>query len=404
MRIILVIIPLLLTLAASGIQADPTVLITDYTISPETLTPGDIGTITITLANTVSQTSITSSTTPDVQGSITQSETVTVPVNAFIESAILKTKDFEILNGWYERVGDIGPGQSTTLTFLVRAPASGGVYFPEVWVRIRNGESVKYPIPVNVNSRYSLEKQPMIQINRSVPDKVIPGEPFNISLDLVNRGLADAYDILVQVDTPNQSLTSLTPEQFFFASLATEESKHLDLSFATDPDVQAGIRQFPVTILYSGAGGSRLVQSTRIGVWVQGVATPGIAKVLMDPARVYADDPFTLVIRVENSGTDDATSVKTSVDLPFSGGKESFIGTIEPKNDAPAVFNLYAGSPGDYPYYLTLEYYDEWGHHSRTIPLVLSVSQKGGVNGLIVPIFLVLIACAGYLIWRRRSI
>lgn len=404
MRIILVILPLLLLLVSSGIQAEPTVIITDYTISPETLTPGDIGTITVTLASTASQASKTSSTIPDVQGSSTQSETVTIPVNAFIESAILKTKDFEVLNGWYERVGDIGPGQSTTLTFLVRAPASGGVYFPEVWVRIRNGESVKYPIPVNVNSRYSLEKQPMIQINRSVPDKVIPGEPFNISLDLVNRGLADAYDILVHIDTPNQSLTSLTPEQFFYASLATEESEHLVLSFATDPDVPAGIRQFPVTVLYSGAGGNRLVQSTRIGVWVQGVATPGIAKVLLDPARVFAHDPFTLVIRVENTGTDDATSVKASVDLPFSGGKESFIGTIEPKNDAPAVFNLYAGSPRDYSYNLTLEYYDEWGYHSTSIPLVLSISEKGGVNGLIVPIFVVLIACAGYLIWRRRSI
>lgn len=399
---IFLIVPLFLLLVSPGIQAEPTVLVTDYSITPETFTPGDVGTITVTLTNTASQASKTSSS-PGVPGLSTQSETVTIPVNAFIESAILKTKDFEILSGWYDRVGDIGPGQSTTLTFLVRAPVSGGVYFPEVWIRIRNGESVKYPIPVNVNSRYSIEKQPMIQIHRSVPDKVIPGSLFNISLDLVNQGLADVYDILVQIETPNQSLTSLTPEQFYFASLATGASEHLSLAFATDPDVPAGIRQFPVTVLYSGAGGNRLVQSTRIGVWVQGKATPGIAKVLMDPARVTAEDPFTLIIRVENTGTDDATSVKASVDLPLSGGKESFIGTIEPKNDAPAVFNLYAGSPGNYPYNLTLEFYDEWGHHTTSIPLVLSISKKGGINGLITPVFLILIAFTGYLIWRRRS-
>ena len=52
--------------------------------------------------------------------------------------------------------------------------------------------------------------------------------------------------------------------------------------------------------------------------------------------------------------------------FPMSGGKEAYVGKIEPNNDAPAVFSLQAGDPGNYAYNLTVEYQDDYGVHTKT--------------------------------------
>jgi len=56
-----------------------------------------------------------------------------------------------------------------------------------------------------------------------------------------------------------------------------------------------------------------------------------------------------MILRIENTGTDDAKSVSASVDLPMDGNKETFIGKIEPDNDAPAVFYLRDRDSGNFP-------------------------------------------------------
>ncbi len=379
----------------------PTVIISKYQITPSILTPGEIGSITVTLTNTASQATKTASVTSE--GKSPSTETVTLPVNAFIQSAILKTKDFEILDGWYEDIGDIGPGQSTTLTFMIRAPDHEGVFFPEVWIRIQDGESVKYPIPVNVNTGYALSKKPNFQVIRTVPDQVIPGDSFNISLNLLNQGSARAHDITIQVVTPNSSISSLSPEQYYIPVLDPKEKKEINLSFTTDSDIQVGIQQFPVLITCFGADGEKFAQSALIGVLIQGKAEVGIAKILMEPSRVTAGDPFTLIIRVENTGTDSAKSIRASLNLPVEGGKETYIGTIDPNNDAPAIFNLKANDSGDFSYNLTVDYHDEWGSHTSVIPLQITIEQKGGIAGVVLPLLLLIIVCGGYLYWQRSQ-
>ncbi|CVK33018.1 conserved protein of unknown function [Methanoculleus bourgensis] len=85
------------------------------------------------------------------------------PGNAYIENVLLNSKEVEVLSGSYQDVGEIGPGQSFPLTFRIRAPGAEGIYFPEVWVRVRDATSVRYPIPVNVNSAYALIKKPALR-------------------------------------------------------------------------------------------------------------------------------------------------------------------------------------------------------------------------------------------------
>jgi hypothetical protein len=80
----------------------------------------------------------------------------------------------------------------------------------------------------------------------------------------------------------------------------------------------------------------------------------------------------------------------------MSGGKEAYVGKIEPNNDAPAVFSLQAGDPGNYAYNLTVEYQDDYGMHTKTERLTMTVLD-GDSSGLILLILLLVIgAGAGY--------
>ncbi|MDD3622817.1 MAG: S-layer protein [Methanofollis sp.] len=362
--------------------------------------PGDEGTITVTLTNTAKEAVRTSSDTSTGPGTGTRTETTSTAINAYVESVTLKGEGLQVLSGAYGQVGEVGPGQSVTLTFLVRAPADEGIYFPEVWVRVQGARSVKFPVPVNVNSVYAVIRRPAITVARTVPDQVIPGESFSLGLILTNVGGARARDLSVQVST-NDSLVSLTPEHYYFESLEPGEDVGLDLTFSTDRKTPTGIQQVPLALAYRAPDTTRTNMTETVGVQVKGQAEVGIASLSTDPPRLAAGDPFTLIIRIENTGTDDANSVRATIDLPFEGNKEAFVGTIEPDNDAPAVFLLRAGEAGDRPYRLTVTYQDDWGEHAAEENLGLTVEATDR-SGLLIALAVLVVAAVAAFLWMRR--
>ena len=42
-----------------------------------------------------------------------------------------ESKDVEVISVTYKQVGELEPGQSIPITFLIRAPTNDGIYFPE---------------------------------------------------------------------------------------------------------------------------------------------------------------------------------------------------------------------------------------------------------------------------------
>jgi hypothetical protein len=393
---------LVLLLAAHAAAQEPTVIVTGYTVTPEVLMPGGQGTITVNLTNTARQATMTETDTSTGGASGTRTETRSTAINAYVESVYLKGDGLTVISGDYGDVGEVGPGQSITLTFLVQAPEEEGLYFPEVWVRVQGARSVKYPVPVNVNSRYALIAQPAISVGRTAPDRVVPGETFSLSLLLENTGLSRANDLSVQVSPSNTtSIVSLSPEHYYVEDLEPGGAVCLNLSFATDRKTPTGLQVIPVSLTYFTPDATKVARTESVGVQVTGQAEMGIASLSTDPVRPSAGSPFTLVLRIENTGTDDATSVRATVDLPFEGTKEAFVGTIEPDNDAPAVFNLRAGEAGDQPYTLTVEWRDDRGAHTITEDLSISVEAPDRTT-LIVGVIVLIAAVVAIIWWLRK--
>jgi len=397
----LILILLLIPAAASA--AAPTVFVSNYTVTPAVLMPGDEGTITVVLTSTVpgaTGSPLNIRLDPGTGEANTSAET---QENAYIENVLLVSTDVEVLTGSFQDIGEIGPGQSFPLTFRIRAPGEEGIYFPEVWVRVRDGAGVRYPVPVNVNSAYALIKRPALRVERTVPASVDPGDPFNVTLIIHNDGQASASDISVSVNATSSAIVPKNSENYYIPELRAGKISVLNLTFETDTNVPLGIAPITVAIDYQGADLTVSRQVATIGVPIVGRAEMGIASIRTEPARITAGDPVDLTIRLENTGTADAESVRATIeDLPLPGSKEAFLGTIEPGNDGPAVFTLQADEAGEFDYTLTIRYTDDYGEHTVRQTLLVAVAEQSLVPAIAAAAAILIIVIVAAIFWYRR--
>lgn len=396
---------ILLIILASPVQAlttdASTVYIENYTVMPRVLAPGDAGTLTVIIKNTANTATMQESSGISSGGLF--ENTQSTDVKTVIDSIGLNGNGITVLTNSYQRFGALGPGQSVSVTFNIQAPTKDGTYYPEVWVDINGGKNVHYPIPVNVNSRNQISKDPTLMVEKSIPDSVNPGENFSVNLDIKNEGVLRANQAVISMSTSSVSIGVKGPNTLALSDIDGGTVKSVHLDFITDKNAPLGLQQVNLDFSYFLPDGTKQTQTEILQIPIKGKAQMNIASVTVDPSTPATGTPVNLIIRLENTGTDTAKSVIATIDLPMEGTHQAFIGKIKTDNDAPAIFSVTAGKPGDYSYNLTVSYTDDWGSHSQTQPLHLLVAPVNN-SALYVLVILIGVGIAFYfLYWRRRG-
>ncbi len=376
--------------------ADPTVLITDYTVSPSVLAPDGYGTIRVTLTNTAASASLRESSGVSSAGEFQTTKSTDIP--AVIDSVHLIGGDIRVIDGSYQHFGAIGPGQSVDVTFSIQAPGKEGLYFPEVWVEINGGKNVRYPIPVNVNTDSLVMRSPTLVISKQMSESVNPGDSFPVVLVISNAGAIRASDIVLTTSTSTTSLGAKGPNTLTIDPLNGGENQTVTLEFITDRFVDVGLQKIRLGIDYKLPDGTQRHQDETIEVPIKGKAELGFVSVDTTPRRVVEGTAFDLTIRIENTGTGEAKQVTATIDLPMTGNRQSFIGKIKPNNDAPALFILDGGAGGTYDYDVTINYTDDLGTHTVTFPMSLRVTPEDYTGTII--LIVIIAAIAGFLAYR----
>lgn len=381
---ILIAILLLLLFASVTSAQIPALTITDYTIQPEILTPGELGTVTITIKNTA------------------------VNASADIEDIYLFAPHFEHDYKRFEHVGMLGGGSSTQITFAFTAPEREGIYFPEIHVVYHPEgslvrDTLRYPFPVRVNERTSL-KEVSLEVEKDIPEEISPGDDFTLSLKLTNIGETAAHDIIVEIGEL-RSIYSNDPNNYYIMRLESRECFEIKLNFKSSENTPTGMITIPIDIIYEGLSSEVKTQEETAGIEVIGKAELSISNIKTDPLNIKQGDDFTLFVRIENAGDGDAKSVKVSVNLPFEGSRDAFLGKIEVDEDAPAVFRLKASNSGQINYELNIEYLDDSGEHSVNEELGLYVEQQNNMDPMIfavLAVFILFLTGIVFILWRRR--
>ncbi len=390
-----------LTLLAPYARAEadqPTVYIESYTITPQVLAPGDHGTITVVIKNTATTATLQESSGITSAGSFETVRSVDIP--AQIDTISLQGNGITVLSSSYQRFGSLGPGQSATVTFAIQAPGVEGIYFPEVWVDINGGKSVRYPVPVNVNAKNQVLRAPAIVVTKILPASVNPGDSFQVSLSFLNAGVLRAGQVILSLNTSSTSIGVTGSNTLMLGDLEGGASKDITVDFITDKKAAIGLQKITLRFTYQLPDGTEKTQTELIEVPVKGRAELGFVTVDTNPSRLSEKTPFDLTIRIENTGTGDAEKVSARIDLPVEGKKETFIGRIKPGNDAPAVFLLEGAPAGNHPYTLTITYTDDMGTHTFTRDMNLRVPPADMTGTIIILVLIILIiGMIGYRYW-----
>jgi len=388
----------LMVIFVPPVHADtPTVTITDYKVTPSVLMPDSMGTMTVTIRNTAATASLSERTAISAD---TFGTTKTTDINVYIENIHLEGNGIDVLSNDFQRVGELGPGQSIPITFSIRAPSKSGMYFPEVWVDTYGGRSTRYPVPVNVNTASGIQKQAILIMDTSLPATVNPGDEIPVTLILKNAGQLLADDVTLKIANFSSSVAPKTTDLYHLGTISPGEQKEVTLTLLSDKDAAIGLVRIPVTISYNSLDGIPVSQQTGIDIMMKGVAELGFVSVDTNPPRLTENTPFDLTIRIENTGTGEAKQVSAIIDIPAEGTKEAFIGKIKPGNDAPAVFLLEGLKGGNYPYTLTISYMDDMGVHTLTRQMNTRVPPADNSGTIIfMLVILIILGVVAYRYW-----
>ncbi|MBN1167596.1 MAG: hypothetical protein JXA44_10775 [Methanospirillaceae archaeon] len=361
------------------------VTVTGTSVTPEILMPGDTGVVTVTIKNTA-----------DLQtgGTVTDFP--------YIESIYLNGgRDIRVTGGNSRFEGFIGTDQSIDISFLIVAKRTG-IFLPELLIRLRNQENIRYPVPVNVNTRIATIKQPALVLSQKPIKDFRPGDDRVIPITIENKGESPARDVTIRLHASGTDIASGRTDAWYVRDLGPEQVYTEEIILLIDPKARPGIHVIPVTITYTRTDGTLETIDTSCSIKIAGDAELALASVGTDPIRPGPDEPFDLIIRIENTGAGDATSVQADVNIPFTGIKTAFLGTIEPDSNAPAVFLLISTGPGTYEYNLRYRYNDDLGTHETEVPLTLVIAPHSDPVLISVLIFGILVLLgAGYLMRKR---
>ena len=315
----------------------PAVMVTNYQVSPDVLVPKDIGTITVTIKNSAKY------------------------ATADIQKVYIFAPKLDVVKRSYDNVGQLGPEESMNLTFVFKAPDTDGIYFPEVRINVFNSVDVRYPIPVKVNMDVSSIKEPAIEVKKTIPDYIIPGDDFNIILSLINRGQSRANKINVKINL-SSPLFSKSPNNYYITRLKPDKKHEINLTITSDERSELGLYSIPILIEYSGSGGFFKKQEETLGVQMKGEAKLDIAQKKIDKDAISVGETFTLTLKIENIGSCEAKGVKAYLESDrLYGDKTAYLGKISKNDYANAIFTLTSEKSGSIEPELRILYEDDQG-------------------------------------------
>lgn len=335
-------VSLLLLVAATASAAEgPAVMITGYTVEPEVLMPGDTGTITLTIKNMDTKSSETKTTTTTTT-SYTSSTTATSTISAEIKTIRLssRSRDIEWLTEGFQRseyynVGALGPGESVTISFPIKATAyaSDRTYFPEVYIEVENGENVRFPVRVKVDS------SEVEILEKDIPSEISLSESKQMTMVVANNRPNQVRGVNVFVNSKSEGL-EFTPERIFIGNLAAYEKKEVNFSLETSGKADKN-EEFSFEVTYKNGVNSHH-NELKSSVLVK--SSSDVKLILVNaPEYVFKEDVAKIDFDVANGMAKDIKAVSV---VPVMEGvrilpSEYFIGDMEVGDVFSASFDVY---------------------------------------------------------------
>lgn len=328
--------------ATSAETAASYVEVTKLTVDPASFMSDDTGTITVDITNSGS-----------------------VPV-AIYRAEIL-SGDVRVLNyQTYDSVGSIGPGNTMQFTFHVRPEAADGMYFPMFYLDYTDAGSLRYPVPLDVDST------PITASIVDAPASFSGGTKEQVILSVSNPRRNAVSSVTV---TPGGDGIQSTQGSVFLGTLEPDAEKKatfevtalkdttltFDVSYRNGNNVHRVSLAIPVIVGDGGTAAEMVVNNVEV---------------------TQAGSTVTVSGDVTNAGLRDAKSVKVTVGdpaRPVDPNPVYVVGALEPDDFSSFEVTCMVQGASSVP--LVIQYRDTDGKvFEKTVDISLrgaAVSSSG---------------------------
>jgi len=236
------------------------------------------------------------------------------------------------------------------------------------------------------------DAEPRISSVITSPEYIYEGDTVDLRLGIENFGEAIAKSVSVSLDHEFKGIKNST-----IGTLGMNGTQTALFKFKAD---RSGEFEIPVIIYYEDDFGKQKDEYDITITVLDQKGSLNLASVKVDPVLPYMDETVELTMRIENSGDRTINSISVYADHPFKGLKESFIGTLDPNEDGPAVITFIADQAGEYEIPVTITYSDDFGEEQidTKINIIILESNSGAGTAAII---LIVLAVIGGLIYNN---
>jgi hypothetical protein len=237
--------------------------------------------------------------------------------------------------------------------------------------------------------------KPRISSVKTVPEYVYEGDSVDLRVGIENYGEAIAKSVVVTLDHEFKGIKDAT-----LGTLDLNGSQTALFKFKAS---KAGEFKIPVFIEYEDDFGRQKYESEIKLTVLDKKGSLNIASVKVNPVLPRIGDTVELTLRVENFGERSINAIRVYADHPFKGLKESFIGTLDPNEDGPAVITFIADRSGEYEFPITITYTDDFGEEQIKTKINLIILETDGGAGQAVVVLLILAVIAGLVYYNYKT-
>ncbi len=314
--------------------------------------------------------------------------------------------------------------------YLISSTGSGDEYTPyfnlapmmshKTFFKIdvdRNAKYGDYDIPYTIfysqNKEYSgkitlaVKGDTLIEVKNvrvgSNSSQVEPGEVFKIDISLENIGDNEIRWLKLTLNPKDKALVPLSSDsEHIFKDILQGSIKEAEFFFSLEKDAPA--KNYPIDLLlnYMDERGVMFNETKLVGIVAAGSAALDIAKKTTEPARIKQNEPFTLTVKIENTGTGDAKGVIARLESQLEGDTLAYLGEIKKDDYSNAIFTLDGAESGKRTAVLQINYEDDFGMHELKKELILIINPGDSQNPLSVIIGIIALAAVIFF-WKRRK-
>lgn len=232
-------------------------------------------------------------------------------------------------------------------------------------------------------------------------NSVEPGEVFKMQISLENAGDNEIKWLKVSMNPKDKAIIPLSSDsELIFKDMPPGSQKNSEIWFSLEKD--ASVKNYPIDLVlnYLDERGVEYNETKLVGIVAAGRANMDIAKKTTDPARIIEDKPFTITIKIENTGTGDSKGVTARLESDLEGDNLAYLGEIKKDDYSNALFTLDADGSGKKTGVLHITYEDDFGKHEIQKDIIIVVNPTESKD--LLPLLIGILAIAAVIFFMKR--